>query len=129
MKTGIEEALRRPVQDGSLGDPEDIVAPEDRGSVDIEWDYAYKGFSYSQDDPQVALVARAVEACGLPVVYASSGGGSDANVLNPKGCKAIPLGCGMTDYHSLEESVSLADLENGARLVEHIIYEVAKSAG
>lgn len=91
------------------------------GQVPIEWELSYPGISVAQDDSDVQQIVRAAKAAGLHPVFETSGGGSDANVLWPKGCKAIPLGTGMKDFHSLEESIALADLEGAAYLVEKLL--------
>lgn len=97
------------------------AAADAQGEVEVEWVLSYPGIKVDQDDPDVQLLVRAARAAGIDPVFASSGGGSDANVLWAKGCKAIPLGTGMTDFHSCQETVQVADLENGARFVEEVI--------
>lgn len=95
------------------------------GTVDIEWELSYPGIFWNDDDPDVQMLVRVADELGLDPHLTVTGGGSDANVLGQKGAKAIPLGSGMTDFHSLRESVRLADLENGALFIE----EILKQAG
>ena len=104
------------------------AADQAGGQVEVNWWLSYPGIRVEQDDPDVQLVAQAAQAAGLEVHYTSTGGGSDANVLWAKGCRAIPLGTGMTDFHSCQETVRVADLEGGACWVEEIILALARSS-
>lgn len=97
------------------------------GTVEVEWELSYAGISVSEDDPDVQDIAQAAREAGFQPTFTTTGGGSDANVLWQKGCKAIPLGTGMTNFHSLEEYITLADLEGVALLIEKIL--VRKGAG
>ena len=58
---------------------------------------------------------------GLEGYTTSSGGGSDTNVLNARGIKAVNLGIGEKKPHSLEEHLHIEDLVNSARLVAELI--------
>ena len=98
------------------------------GSVDIEWVLAYPGIDVPADDPDVQMIVAAVVEMGIEPVLASTGGGSDANVLWPKGCRAIPLGTGMANFHGVTEHVALADLEASALLLEKILAAVGAGA-
>lgn len=90
------------------------------GSVEVVWDFEYAGFLYDDDDPRVEVVRSAAAALGLATTTATSGGGSDANVLAGKGVPALVLAAGMTDVHSVSEHLSVADLENLGRLLVQI---------
>ena len=96
------------------------------GTVDVDWVLSYPGINVPADDPDVQMLASAAREVGLEPVLGSTGGGSDANVLWPKGCRAIPLGTGMTNFHSTSEYVSIADMENSARLLERILQVVGR---
>jgi len=96
------------------------------GTAEVAWELAYKGLSYREDDPDVQLLLDTARACGLTGYTAMSGGGSDANVLSPKGAKPLVLNTGMTDFHSIHESLKVSDLEDCARYVESIVEAVAR---
>ncbi len=53
----------------------------------------------------------------------STGGGSDTNILNKNGLKAVNLGIGMKNAHTLEEYIAIEDLFNSAIMVTEIIKE------
>ncbi len=95
------------------------------GTVEVDWKLSYPGINVPADDEDVQRIMRAMEECGIEPVLTSTGGGSDANVLWEKGCKAIPLGTGMAEFHGVNEHISLEDLENAALLLEHVILDLA----
>ncbi len=63
-------------------------------------------------------------AVGAKTNLTSSGGGSDTNIYNGNGIKAINLGIGMQKVHTLEEFIEIADLVKSAELVTEIIKNV-----
>jgi tripeptide aminopeptidase len=60
-------------------------------------------------DPLVKALLAAANATGKSVATASIGGGSDANVFNRRGIKAVNFGTGMRDIHTVNEWLDLAD--------------------
>ncbi len=92
------------------------------GTVDVEWELSYPGIFTEEDDPDVQMLIKAAKKADLNPILGMTGGGSDANVLKAKGVKPIPLGCGMKDFHALNESVKLADLEGCALFIEEVLY-------
>lgn len=99
------------------------------GSVEVVWRKDYDAVLYEESDPLVQGIVRAAQAAGLVPRCTYSGGGADANILAACGVRAITLGNGMTNFHSVDEHISVADLEGTARLVEELIkQEVFKSS-
>lgn len=96
------------------------------GTVEVAWELDYPAVVHEPGDALVAHLEAAAAACGLAIRHAISGGGADANVLGAKGADAITLGIGMTNFHSVDEYIEVADLQNMARYVEAIIEEYAK---
>ncbi len=96
------------------------------GQVKIEWHHRYPAVEFSDDDPLVQLLVKVADKVGLNSIISKTGGGSDANVLSHHGLNSIALGNGMTNYHSLHESIKIEDLENCALYTLAIVYEVAK---
>jgi tripeptide aminopeptidase len=72
---------------------------------------SYRGYRFGRTDAAVALAAAALERCGHEVVYDRSGGAADANVFNERGLQVVNLANGMTDIHSPEERIAVADLD------------------
>lgn len=72
---------------------------------------SYTGYRLRRDEEAVRLAAAALERCGHEVSYALSGGGADANVFNERGRRCVNLANAMTDIHTPEERIAVADLE------------------
>jgi tripeptide aminopeptidase len=70
-----------------------------------------RGYRFRQDDLAVRLAAAALERSGREPVYGRSGGGADANVFNERGLQCVNLANGMTDIHTPDERIAVADLE------------------
>jgi tripeptide aminopeptidase len=72
---------------------------------------SYRGYRFAKSDRAVALAADALARCGREVVYELSGGAADANVFNERGLECVNLANGMTDIHTPNEHIAVADLE------------------
>ena len=72
---------------------------------------SYRGYRFAKSDRAVALAADALARRGHAVTYELSGGAADANVFNERGLQCVNLANGMTDIHTPNEHVSVADLE------------------
>jgi tripeptide aminopeptidase len=79
--------------------------------VETETRKSYVGYRFRRDDDVVQLAAAALERCGYTPVYALSGGGADANVFNERGRRCLNLANGMTDIHTPDERIAVADLD------------------
>ena len=79
--------------------------------VESEVKKSYRGYRFRQDDLAVRLAAAALEANGYRLQYELSGGAADANVFNERGLSCVNLANGMTDIHTPDERISVADLE------------------
>ncbi len=72
---------------------------------------SYRGYRFARSDHAVTLAAAALERCGHVVSYELSGGAADANVFNEYGLEIVNLANGMTDIHTPDEHIAVADLE------------------
>ena len=72
---------------------------------------SYTGYRLRRDEEAVRLAAAALERCGHAVTYTLSGGGADANVFNDRGRRCVNLANAMTDIHTPDERIAVADLE------------------
>jgi tripeptide aminopeptidase len=79
--------------------------------VQTELRKSYSGYRFKQGDDVVRLAAQALTACGHEVSYALSGGAADANVFNENGKRCVNLANGMTDIHTPNEHIAVADLD------------------
>ena len=87
------------------------------GEVQMGFDMAYPGFKLSEDDELVRMVSDIALQLGLTPEARYTGGGSDANIFAGKGLNPLVPNTGMTDVHSQDESLKVADLENLARML------------
>lgn len=90
------------------------------GEVEVKVESMYSAFHIQDEDDFLIELRGKMEALGFTVKLASTGGGSDANIFNQKGIKALNLGTGMTGAHTLEEHISVADLTDLCRAVKGI---------
>jgi tripeptide aminopeptidase len=79
--------------------------------VETQVEASTRGYRFRRDDLAVRLAVAALERAGREPVYGSSGGGADANVFNERGLQCVNLANGMTDIHTPDERIAVADLE------------------
>ena len=72
---------------------------------------SYHGYRFRRDDIAVSLAADALARVGYTPSYALTGGGADANVFNLRGLECVNLANGMTDIHTPNERIAVADLD------------------
>lgn len=90
----------------------------------VETERMYGAFVVDENDDIVKLVEKACNNIDIKPFTDSTGGGSDTNILNGNGIKAVNLGIGERKPHTLEEHLHIKDLVNSARLVVEIIKSV-----
>jgi len=103
----LETVLRRVVKTKSKG----------AVNVNLKISLAYEGFHYSDDEPIVRTVDRALNAIHIQPRHETTRGGSHSNIYGQKGVKALTLSIGMEEIHSTKEYIRIADLENTVRLI------------
>jgi tripeptide aminopeptidase len=59
----------------------------------------------------VQLATTALTRAGREPSFILSGGGADANVFNDRGLQCVNLANGMTDIHTPDERIAVADLD------------------
>jgi tripeptide aminopeptidase len=97
----VREMLETAAYAASLGECE----------VESEVRPSFPGYRFRETDEPVALAATALRDAGYEVSYALSGGGADANVFNARGLRCVNLANGMTDIHTPDERIAVADLD------------------
>jgi len=80
----------------------------------------YDGFNIGLEEIPLKIAFNAIKKIGIDPVVASSGGGSDINVFNSKGKRAVNLSSGMEDVHTNTEYVKINQLEKLAQLIFEI---------
>ena len=81
----------------------------------------YQPYSKADDDEFVQQIVKACEAVGLTAEIASTGGGSDANNMNQNGISAVVLGTGMSNVHTVNEFITIKNLEDTTKLCLQLI--------
>jgi len=95
--------------------------------VESEVRPSFPGYRFRESDPPVRMAAAALERAGYTPSYALSGGGADANVFNARGLQCVNLANGMTDIHTPDEHIAVADLE-GMVEVTLALVDVARNS-
>lgn len=97
-------------------------AAEDFGAkIEIKTKRMYDAFNVDENDEIVNILKKILINMGIEPTVISTGGGSDTNILNANGIKAVNLSVGMEKAHTLEEYIAIEDLMNSAKLVVEII--------
>jgi len=96
--------------------------------VEIEIERAYHAYHIPDSDPLVQWALEAGRRAGLSPGTRPGGGGSDANVFNAKGLRAVVMGVGYEDVHSTDEHVAVDDLVQAAQMVYQLALVVAEHA-
>ncbi len=97
------------------------VAARHGAKIKVTRNLEYTGFSLGEESPVVKMAASAVRKIGRTPRYESSGGGSDTNIINRAGIKAVNLSIGMRSVHTTKEFIHMRDIASGARLVLALI--------
>lgn len=90
-------------------------------TVEIKKDY--DPYTIDMENDGVKILKTAMVNMGVEPHFEESGGGSDANQFNSFGVPTVVLGVGMTDCHTVQETILEKDLYDSARLVLGIITE------
>jgi tripeptide aminopeptidase len=87
----------------------------------------YPGYRFGPEEPLFQLACEAIERAGLSAQAVDTGGGADANVFNARGLTCLNLANGMTDVHTPDERIAVADLERMVGVTLELI-ELARHA-
>jgi tripeptide aminopeptidase len=91
------------------------------GRGEVITQFLYPAIKLDPDEEVIRLAVKAAEEIGITPNLVSTGGGSDASIINGNGIRCANLGIGMRDVHTTNEHISIADLVNDVRLVLAII--------
>jgi tripeptide aminopeptidase len=83
------------------------------GECDLETEVGadYKAYRFARDDTVVRFAVEALERTGHQPRFETTGGAADANVFNEHGLECLNLANGMTDIHTPQERIAVADLD------------------
>lgn len=91
--------------------------------VTVELKKDYDPYTIDMENKGVKIVKKAMENMSIEPHFEESGGGSDANQFNSYGIPTVVLGMGMTDCHTVQETILEKDLYDSARIALGIITE------
>ncbi|PKM78648.1 MAG: peptidase M20 [Firmicutes bacterium HGW-Firmicutes-15] len=96
------------------------------GRCEVDVVLLYPEITLQPDEEVIRLAVRAADKIGLTTELMSTGGGSDASIINGNNIRCANLGIGMSAVHTTEEFIRVEDLVNDARLVLSIIQEASR---
>jgi tripeptide aminopeptidase len=88
--------------------------------LEVELERSFEHFKLEADSQSVMLLSEAMKRCGLQPRLVTSGGGSDANVLNSAGLELVVMNIGIANAHSKSEYILKEDLLSVARTVSEL---------
>jgi tripeptide aminopeptidase len=84
----------------------------------------YPAFSISEDDEIITILKEASSKTRIQLRLVSTRGGSDTNIINAKGIKAVDVSVGMDKVHSQKEQISIDDMIKAVEFLIAIITSV-----
>jgi tripeptide aminopeptidase len=81
----------------------------------------YSGYRLADDDPALLLAREGLLRAGFEPTEVEVGGGADANVFNERGLHCVNVANGMTNVHTADEEIAVADLEAMVRVTLELI--------
>lgn len=94
--------------------------------VEIGVKREYTTYRWTVDDDPVKLAMEAGKAVGIEPQLVNGGGGSDANIFNEKGVKAVVVGVGYEGAHSKDEHIAISELVKASEFALALIRESTK---
>ncbi|OEF95551.1 hypothetical protein BHF71_05010 [Vulcanibacillus modesticaldus] len=119
-----EEKLLRQIE--HMKNAFDQAAQHFSTNVDFTYEIMYPAFHFSEADILVQNVKKAIEAIGREPKLITSGGGSDANVMNGLGIPTVNLGIGMENIHTTSERIAIEELFKATELIIQLIRQYSK---
>lgn len=87
-------------------------------TLDFRVTRAYNQYEFRKSDALVQRIGNALKKIGRKPTYRATMGGSDANIWNAKGIKAVVVSVGYEQIHTTSEYLPIAELVKAAELVE-----------
>jgi tripeptide aminopeptidase len=96
-------------------------------TAETEIEDTYAGYTFDESEPAVVLAIEGLRGAGYEPTTGFSGGGADANVFNERGLPCVNLANGMSEIHTADEHIAVADLD-GMVEVTLAIVEAARES-
>lgn len=97
--------------------------------LELEAERSFDHFRIATDSPEIELLCEAMRKCAIEPSFERSGGGSDANVFNKNGIKAVNLNVGVYSPHSNEEYVRKDEMAVVADVILCLAEMLARKGG
>lgn len=94
------------------------------GQVEFISEIEYPAFNISNESEIIKILESAAADSGFAFEAVTTGGGSDTNIINSKGIQAVDLSIGMTKVHSVDEQISITDMENAVLFLISILKNI-----
>lgn len=91
------------------------------GKVETTAELKYPSFNIKDNDEIVTNLMKAMADVGINGYTRSTGGGSDTNVYNANGIKAVNINNGTKSVHTTDEYISIRDIEKISEVVRELI--------
>ena len=104
------------------------TAKEMGGIAEVEVKLMYPGFRFGPEEHVTQVALQAVKNIGLTSTLATSGGGSDANIIAGFGIPTVNLSVGYEDIHTKNERMPIKELEKLSDLLVEIVKVSATQA-
>ena len=114
------EALER-VRSYLLNVVRDTQGRWEEATIDCEIHEQFIGYRLDESTGALARVKETLNRLGMTPELAISGGGTDGNVFVLNGIEAVVVGAAMRDAHTVRESVSIPELEEGAQFCRALL--------
>jgi len=94
------------------------------GTVDFRSELLYPSFNIDESEKIISIAREAADDIGVELKLEVTGGGSDTNIINGKGIKAVDVSVGMDKVHSVEEQILIDDMVKAAEFIISIIKNI-----
>ena len=93
-------------------------------SIDLDIENTYAGYVVDCENETAQMIASAITEIGLTPQFEYTGGGSDANIFFKNGITALPIGIGVTGFHTTSEMADIEQVLLAAEVCERVITRV-----
>jgi tripeptide aminopeptidase len=93
------------------------VAAMNNAGLVISEQEEYRSFNLAHNDPFLQFLCGVFRKLDKEPLMVPTGGGSDANIFNERGIKAVNMSNGMRKVHSTDEHIYIRDLFDGCRFL------------
>ena len=118
------DALKLEAQTQHMQECFEKAAKKWGGQVEFKAEIEYPAFNIDTDSDIIRILQTAAGDSGFQFEAITTGGGSDTNIINSKGIQAVDLSIGMTKVHSVNEQISITDMENAVKFLISILKNI-----